>query len=45
MTQRAAETSAFRLSRRAADCIKIDFLIKFFLFLDYYYYFQNKNIF
>jgi hypothetical protein len=28
MTQRAAETLAFRLSRRAADYLKIDFLFK-----------------
>jgi hypothetical protein len=30
------------MTRWATDCIKIDFFIKFFLFLEYYYYFQKK---
>jgi hypothetical protein len=33
MTQWAAETSAFRLSRQAADCLKIELIIKLFIYL------------
>jgi hypothetical protein len=49
MTWRATETSAFRLSRQAADCLKIEFLIKIYILYFYFkqinFYFQNKKYF
>jgi hypothetical protein len=45
MTRRATETSVFRLSRWAADCLKIENLIKKYIFFLNIFFFSKTRIF